>query len=157
MQKRLLLALILVAAAATFVLSAKEFTYVGASVCKQCHKAKLRGAQYVIWEQSLHSKSFTNLSSAKAAEIGKTAGVADPVTNAQCLGCHAPLAAKAPDLKGEGVSCEVCHGPGSDYRKLNIMQDRAKAAQNGLILYNGDRGAIQTHCLQCHQNAHDIP
>src|SRR5512137_2418357 len=157
MQKRLLLALILVAAAAAFALGAKEYTYVGASVCKQCHKAKLQGAQYVIWEQSLHSKSFANLSSPKAAEIGKAAGAADPATNAQCLGCHAPLAAKAPDLKGEGVTCEVCHGPGSDYKKLNIMQDRAKAGQNGLILYNGDSGAIQAHCLQCHKNPHGVP
>ena len=157
MQKRVLLALVLAAAAATFVRGAKEFTYVGSSACKLCHKSKLQGAQYVIWEQSLHAKSFANLSSAKAAEIGKAAGVTDPATNAQCLGCHAPLAAKAPDLKAEGVTCEVCHGPGSDYRKLNIMQDRAKAAQNGLILFNGDRSAIQAHCLQCHQNPHGVP
>jgi hypothetical protein len=66
------------------------------------------------------------------------------------------LAAKAPELKAEGVTCEVCPGPGSGYRKLNIMQDQAKAVQNGLVLY-ADAGAIEAHCLKCHQNAHDVP
>jgi len=156
MRTRSILALILTFSAATFVLSGKEFTYVGSTVCKQCHKAKLKGGQYVIWEQSPHSRSFAGLATDKAAEIAKSAGVADPGTNPQCLGCHAPLAVKAPDFKAEGVTCEVCHGPGSDYKKLNIMQDRAKAAENGLALFNGDPGAIQAHCLKCHQNAHGV-
>lgn len=55
------------------------------------------------------------------------------------------------------MTCEVCHGPGSAYRKLSIMQDRAKAAKNGLVLYNADAGAIQAHCLKCHQNPHGNP
>lgn len=156
MRTRSILALILTFSAATFVLSGKEFTYVGSTVCKQCHKAKLKGGQYVIWEQSPHSRSFAGLATDKAGEIAKSAGVADPGTNPQCLGCHAPLAVKAPDFKAEGVTCEVCHGPGSDYKKLNIMQDRAKAAENGLALFNGDPGAIQAHCLKCHQNAHGV-
>ena len=63
----------------------------------------------------------------------------------RCLKCHAPLADKAPELKAEGVTCEVCHGPGSDYKKLNIMKDKAAAAKNGLILYgspDGDQDAV---------------
>ena len=78
-----------------------------------------------------------------------------PGRTPQCLGCHAPLAAKAPDLKEEGVTCEVCHGPGSAYRKLSVMQDRAKAVENGLVLY-GDASAIQAQCLACHQSAHGL-
>jgi hypothetical protein len=153
-------ALLLFAATAlllAFAHAAKEYAYVGASACKLCHKAELQGRQFVIWEASLHARSFASLTTAKALEVGKPLGVANPAENAQCLGCHAPLAAKAPDLKAEGVTCEVCHGPGSGYRKLNIMQDKEKAAQNGLILYNADAGAIQAHCLQCHQNPHGKP
>jgi hypothetical protein len=131
----------------------KERTYVGASACKLCHKAELQGRQFVIWEGGPHAKSFASLSTPKAAEIGREMGVAEPRTNAPCLGCHAPLAAKAPDLKEEGVTCEVCHGPGSAYRKLSLMQDRVKAVENGLVLY-GDASAIQAHCLACHQSAH---
>lgn len=135
------------------LLLAKERSYVGASACKLCHKAELQGRQYVIWESTPHARAYADLATPTAAEIAKEAGVSDPRTNAQCLGCHAPLAAEGPELAAEGVSCEVCHGPGSDYKKLNIMMDRAKAVQNGLILYP-DPGAIQAHCLKCHQSAH---
>jgi len=145
----------LATAAAALVPSAKERTYVGAKTCRLCHKSELQGRQFVIWEESLHAMGFAGLSSDKAAEIGKPLGIASPVSNAQCLGCHAPLAAKAPELKDEGVTCEVCHGPGSAYKKLSIMQDREKAVQNGLVLYP-DAGAIEAHCLKCHQDAHGI-
>jgi len=152
----ILAAIGLAAAALALSPAPKERTYVGADACKLCHKAELQGRQFVIWEESLHAKSFANLGTAKAAEIGKSMGVADPATNAQCLGCHAPLASKAPELKDEGVTCEVCHGPGSGYRKLNIMQDKAKAVENGLVLYP-DAGAVEALCLKCHQDAHDVP
>ena len=157
MKRTVFLIAALLAAALTLLLAAKDYTYVGASACKLCHKAELQGRQYVIWQSSLHAKSFANLDTAKAVEIGQAAGVAKPAENAQCLGCHAPLAVKAPELKSEGVTCEVCHGPGSGYKKLNIMQDREKAVQNGLVLYNADPGAIQAHCLKCHQNPHGNP
>jgi hypothetical protein len=146
----------LLTAVLALLLAAKEHTYVGASSCKLCHKAELQGRQYVIWEENLHSKSLASLTSARALEIGKAAGVAAPAENAQCLGCHAPLARKAPELKEEGVTCEVCHGPGSDYKKLSVMQDREKAVANGLVLY-ADSSAIQANCMLCHQNPHGSP
>lgn len=153
MKKIILLFVTLSFAALVLFLAAEDHSYVGASACKLCHKAELQGRQYTIWESSLHAKSFTSLTTPKALEVGKPMGVTSPAENAQCLGCHAPLAAKAPELKAEGVTCEVCHGPGSGYRKLAIMQDREKAAQNGLVLYP-DPGAIQAHCMECHQNPH---
>ncbi|HYA48665.1 MAG TPA: multiheme c-type cytochrome [Burkholderiales bacterium] len=145
------------AAAATALVvlcvSAQDATYVGAAKCQVCHRTDSQGRQYPIWEASLHAKSFANLATPKAAEIAKPRGIADPSASPACLGCHAPLAAKAPELRAEGVSCEVCHGPGSAYKKLSIMKDKAEAAKNGLILYP-DRSAIQSLCLRCHQNAH---
>jgi len=138
-------------------LAAPNRKYVGASACKLCHKSEMQGRQYVIWEESLHAKAFLNLRTDKAREIGAAAGVSDPVSNVQCLGCHAPLADKAPELRDEGVTCEVCHGPGSAYKKLSVMQDREKAVQNGLVLYGADPGMIEAHCLKCHQNPHGNP
>jgi len=32
------------------------------------------------------------------------------------------------------TDCEACHGPGSDYKKMSIMKDRAKAEAAGLIM-----------------------
>jgi len=134
---------------------AQEFTYVGAQKCAVCHKSEAQGRQFPIWEGTKHPKSIEALASPKAAEAAKAMGVEKPADDPRCLKCHAPLAAKAPELKAEGVSCETCHGPGSAYRKLNIMKDRAESAKNGLILY-GSPEAIKAQCMTCHENPHGI-
>jgi len=153
MKKPIWLVMALSVVVLVLLLAAKDATYVGASRCKLCHKAELKGRQYVIWETGLHAKSYASLKTPQALEVAKSMGTSNPPENAQCLGCHAPLAAKAPELKTEGVTCEVCHGAASGYAKGNIMQDKAKAIENGLILYP-DPGAIQAGCLMCHQNPH---
>jgi hypothetical protein len=133
---------------------AQDITYVGAQKCQICHKTEKQGQQYPLWEQSKHSKSFEALSKPEAAEKAKQAGVTTPPPESPvCLKCHAPLCAKAPDLKSEGVSCEVCHGPGSEYKKLTIMKNKEEAVKNGLVLY-GSPDKIKAQCLQCHENAH---
>lgn len=131
----------------------QEFSYVGAQKCQVCHKSENQGRQYLIWEASKHSKSFAALTAPEAAEVAKAMGVDKPADDPRCLKCHSPLAAKAPDLKCEGVSCEVCHGPGSEYKKLTVMKDKAESAKNGLVLY-GSPDAIKTHCMGCHENPH---
>jgi len=145
-----LAALVLVAA-----LPGQDFTYVGAQKCAMCHRSEAQGRQFVIWEGTKHAKSFDALTSAKAAEAAKAMGVDKPAEDPRCLKCHVPLADKAPDLKAEGVTCEVCHGPGSAYRKLNIMKDKAEAVKNGLVLY-GSPEAIKAQCLKCHENPHGV-
>jgi hypothetical protein len=149
---------VLVALAACVLLAgaalAQEPTYVGAQKCQICHKTEKQGQQYPIWEQSKHSKSFEALSIPAAAERAKAAGITAPASESPgCLKCHSPLAAKAPELKADGVSCEVCHGPGSEYKKLSVMKDKAEAVKNGLVLY-GSPDKIKAHCLKCHENAH---
>ncbi len=155
-MKKIFLMAALAALVIAAVLVAQDFTYVGAQKCAICHKSEAQGRQFTIWEGTLHPKSFEALSSAKAADAAKAMGGSDkPAEDPKCLKCHAPLADKAPELKAEGVSCETCHGPGSAYRKLNIMKDRALSAQNGLILY-GSPEAIKAQCLTCHENPHGI-
>ncbi|HDR68670.1 MAG TPA: cytochrome C554 [Bacteroidaceae bacterium] len=134
----------------TFIASAQE--YVGADKCKMCHKTEKSGKQYPLWEERKHSKSFQALTLDLAKEFSP---YIPAVENPQCLPCHAPLAEKSPDLKDEGVTCEVCHGPGSDYKKLSIMKNHTEAVKNGLIEY-GSIEAIKTSCLSCHENAHGI-
>ena len=59
-----------------------------------------------------------------------SAGIdADPVASPICLGCHAT----ASDVEAwqldptfhieDGVQCERCHGPGSEYKPEAIMRD----------------------------------
>lgn len=134
-------------------LLSQEFTYVGATKCQICHKTESQGQQYPIWQKSKHAASFQALSSPEGTAIAQAAGVQNAPESANCLRCHAPLFDKAPEVKGEGVTCEVCHGPGSEYRKLSIMKDRTAAVKNGLLVYQSP-GAIRQQCLACHANAH---
>jgi hypothetical protein len=131
----------------------QTFTYVGAKKCEICHKTEKQGKQYPIWEQSQHSKSFQALSMPEAAVRAKEMGVNSPPDDPKCLKCHAPLFDKEANLKAEGVSCEICHGPGSEYKKLSVMKSREEAVKNGLTSYAGT-DAIKAHCSACHQNAH---
>jgi hypothetical protein len=148
---------IVVMAAASFLLLAslfsQDFTYVGSAKCGICHKTEKQGQQLPVWEKSKHAASFNALSSENAKPKAQQAGVTNPAEDPKCLKCHAPLAGKGPDLKAEGVTCEACHGPGSEYKKLSIMKDRALAVKSGLIVYDSPE-AIKKHCLTCHENAH---
>lgn len=152
---------LLIAVAALVVLAglvpAQDHSYVGAQMCKICHRTEKQGRQYPIWEQSKHSQAFAALSSPGAAEKAKAAGVTvNPAESPDCLKCHAPLYEKAPQLKDQGVTCEVCHGPGSDYKSLSVMKDKAEAVKKGLILY-ASPDAIKAQCMKCHENAHNMP
>ncbi len=128
----------------------QDFTYIGAKKCKMCHKTEKQGKQFPLWESRKHSKSCATLTTDAAKALA-----ADAPTNPECLKCHAPLASKAPDFKSEGVSCEVCHGPGSAYKKMKIMKDHAASVAAGMIGYSSP-DAIKAQCVTCHENTpHD--
>jgi hypothetical protein len=150
MKKGLIFAVIFAIGVFATLALAQAPTYVGSAKCKICHSTEKQGQQYPIWEKSNHSKSFAALSSPDAAANATALGVKDPTTDAKCLKCHAPLAG---DLKPEGVSCEVCHGPGSAYKSLNVMKVKDDAVKAGLVLY-ANPDAIKAKCLTCHQDAH---
>jgi hypothetical protein len=84
------------------------------------------------------------------------AKVADAPDNPKCLKCHSPLAEINPDLKEEGVGCEVCHGPGSAYKKLSVMKSTEESIKYGLTAYDSTE-TIKKQCLTCHESAHDKP
>jgi hypothetical protein len=87
-------------------------------------------------------------------------GIEDPQKSEKCLKCHTTAAIVKPDqITGkmpleEGISCEGCHGAGSEYKTLDIMQDYALAKKKGLIPLKTaeERKAL---CGQCHNK--DIP
>lgn len=125
--------------------------YIGSETCaKLCHKTSKQGEQLRIWEESAHAKAFATLATPAALEIGKARGIANPQEADECLVCHVTGHGVSDDLKGkkfshtEGVGCEVCHGPGSIYKKRSIMKVREEAVAAGLLLPNEET------CLQCH-------
>jgi hypothetical protein len=151
-SKEILLLIIL--AGITLPAAADAPAYVGAGKCKDCHRTERQGKQYPIWETGLHAQAFNCLETEAAKPIASAAGVAGPADQAAaCLKCHAPAFDKAPEFIAEGVTCETCHGPGSDYRKLNIMMNRDAAVKKGLIVH-GSPDAIKALCMTCHAAAH---
>ncbi len=131
-----------------------KFKYVGVKTCMPCHMTPKSGAAYKIWQASAHAKAFATLATPAAKEIAQKKGIADPQKDEKCMKCHdtafgVAAAQLAPSFKpGEGVGCEVCHGPGSEYKVMQLMKDidtgKVKGETVGLV--KPDEKA----CLKCH-------
>jgi hypothetical protein len=136
--------------------SSPFFKYVGVNSCANtCHKGDSKGRQLEIWQDSKHSQAFKNLQTAEADQIAKDKGFSTSAAETPlCIKCH--VLGKDIDLaelndtfdKTQGVQCETCHGPGSEFKKMSIMKDKQQAVANGLILH--DNGA--EFCKTCHNS-----
>ena len=138
-----------------FAQSPSKFKYVGAKKCSMCHKSKKSGAQFKLWKERKHSKSFEALKSDKGIKFAKSKGIDDPTKAKKCLTCHAPGLLVPKNLMAksfkpeEGVQCETCHGAGEKYKKMSTMKNKAKAVKNGLIDFKSDDD-IKAMCVKCH-------
>ena len=117
------LAVAVIALGAAYITA--EPTYIGVAKCKPCHKTE-------------HDSWLANGTHSKALEKAKAS--ANPKWDATCVNCHATAKAET----SMGVECESCHGPGSDYKAIAVMKDRAKAVAAGLIIPD------QKMCDSCH-------
>ncbi|MFH1573204.1 MAG: multiheme c-type cytochrome, partial [Acidobacteriota bacterium] len=129
----------------------KQPFYVGARVCGSCHDGKGVGNQYSLWLLSKHARSYAVLSKPEAKEIVRLSGITqEPQESPICLGCHATASEaerweKDPTFfTGDGVQCEKCHGPGSEYMELQVMRNREAAVQAGLKI------PTRRDCVACH-------
>ncbi len=133
----------------------KTFKYVGVKGCKSCHSSKSRGNQYGIWLKTPHHNAYKVLATEKAKETAKKTGVTgDPQKSPKCLKCH--TTAYGVDKKliastfkvEDGVQCEACHGPGSEYKKFSVMrklyQGKLKPEDYGLVM------PTEKTCKRCH-------
>ncbi|HXK61974.1 MAG TPA: cytochrome c family protein [Acidobacteriota bacterium] len=135
--------------------AAPSHSYVGVKACAPCHRTEKQGKQQPIWAASKHAKAFATLKTPEAQKVAEKAGVKGPAHEAaQCLKCHATVpaagAAKPTFAKEDGVQCETCHGPGSDYKTMAIMKDRAKAVAAGMIPISLADGSAEKQCKECH-------
>lgn len=145
-------------ASAEKVASGREPVYIGAQACAECHDEAEIGHQFSRWWMSAHSKAFASLALPEAKAIAKLSGIPEhPMTARVCLGCHATAAdvepwQRDPDFSiRDGLQCENCHGPGSEYATDAIMRNRKKAVAHGLIPGSKD------DCMKCHRpkGSHD--
>ena len=117
----------------------RQPVYVGAKACGECHDGKAMGDQLTSWLHSRHAKAYTSLAKPEARQIAKWSGIPmEPQESAMCLGCHATASEAEPWERDdtfsirEGVQCEMCHGPGSEYMDADVMMNREAAMHAGL-------------------------
>ena len=135
---------------------AEEFSYIGVDKCAaMCHKGESKGNQLEIWQKSKHADAYKTLITQEADDIAKGKGFNTPAAETpECVQCHT-LGKSFTGLnfddtfdKTQGVQCETCHGPGSDYKKMNVMKDRQLSIQNGMTHYEG--ADLENFCKSCH-------
>jgi len=129
-----------------------EHKFGGVAKCRSCHKKEPIGNQHGSWLETKHATAFETLAGEQAKEWAAEAGVDDPQTDEKCVKCHVtaygvPAERRGLKVKNEdGVTCEACHGAGTDFRKKKIMVDRDVAVSKGLVLQSAEV------CTACHND-----
>jgi YVTN family beta-propeller protein len=130
----------------------KHPVYVGVKVCASCHQGKGMGHQFSKWLASGPARAYAVLAEPEAKKIAELSGIPrEPQESPMCLGCHATGAHVEAWEKDEtffaeeGVQCEKCHGPGSEYMDTAIMMNREAAEKAGLMM------PTASDCMGCHQ------
>lgn len=136
----------------------KQPVFIGAQACAACHEGAKNGQQFSKWRLSAHAKAYASLALPEAVEITRLSGLTEqPHQSRMCLGCHA-AGADAEDWEKDptfhledGLQCEACHGPGSEYAPESIMRDGTKAMMHGLKM------PTKEDCMGCHRakGSHD--
>jgi hypothetical protein len=119
----------------------KDQTYVGAKECGSCHVK-----EFAAWQKTGHSRAFGVLTEKYEK---------DP----KCLGCHTtgykrPSGYKdASDADLKGVTCEVCHGPGSKhvdickaYGDKELTHEEEELAEHSIY-----EVLPKNICIKCHE------
>lgn len=131
--------------------------YVGYEGCQMCHRD-----EFADWERSKHGKAFELLKPG-ARKSAKHRAELEPdkdYTNSEkCLKCHTTgykqpggFVSLAETPTRAGIGCEMCHGPGSEYRLIH----RSKHAgfSRGEVMAVGQTfGSVDPDvCRKCHEH-----
>ncbi|MSP71734.1 MAG: c-type cytochrome [Myxococcales bacterium] len=73
----------------------------------------------------------------------------EPLKDAACTACHAPLAEQIDDaaLRGEGVTCAVCHRRGAE----KIGRSGVKTSSSSKLTTSSSELTTSSGCIVCHQ------
>ena len=131
--------------AALFTAPRQNPDYIGSSACGACHSSLASGAAQIEWQAGPHADAFISLSSPGARQVLEDR--ANDISS--CLPCHstishAPIGERQERIQSEGVGCERCHGPGSEYSQSAVMRK-----DGGMIPLGGTPGTL-SECGSCH-------
>ncbi len=142
--------------------------YVGPGSCAAvaCHggiqqrsSTRVLQNEYSTWVTSdKHAHAYTALTEPLGKQIAVTLKLGPAEKAQRCLVCHAlsvPAAERARDFEiAEGVSCESCHGPASQWIGPHIQANAQHSRMVALGLYdNKDLVKRSEKCLTCHLGA----
>jgi hypothetical protein len=130
--------------------------YVGSATCIACHTGAEQGNTAVKWMRSRHGHAYWRLGSDWSLFLAQLRpqyhDLERPIEDGRCLLCHVTGAQDDDALFAagfrpeEGVGCEACHGPGSEYIDPEVMADRGTFIQAGGFIPD------QNTCRSCHRN-----
>ncbi len=157
--------LLLVCSALAFAQTAEPPKYTGPGSCASpsCHggvqiraETSVQQNEYSIWVvKDKHARAFAVLSNDVAKRISRLMDLKQPDREPRCLGCHAlnvPDAQRARTFDAtDGVSCEACHGPASNW--LGRHTEKGWTHEQSIALGMKDlrdSGNRADNCLRCH-------
>ena len=144
------------------------FKYVGPGSCSAvaCHGGimarsvtKVMQNEYSTWiTADKHAQAYNSITGALGRQIAAILKIGPPDKAQRCLVCHAlsvPASEHARDFDvADGVSCESCHGPASQWLGPHIQPTAQHAKMVSLGLYDNKNLAHRAEkCLTCHLGA----
>lgn len=155
----------LVAFSGTVSAAGASATYEGKEVCIKCHD--LQGETF---EETVHAKAYESLKPNVKSEAKKLA-MLDPAKDYtkdhNCIGCHTTGYGEpggySEDLPAglkkslQGVTCESCHGAGSQFRELhgeaeNTLRREGEYTDRSVLIAAGQNYDYEAKCAACHLN-----
>lgn len=142
--------------------------YVGPGSCSAsaCHGAiaprnvtKVLQNEYSTWvTEDSHARAYASLTGSLGRQMSAILKIGPAEKAQRCLVCHAisePAEHRARDFDvAEGVSCESCHGPASEWLGPHIQPTAKHADMVKLGLVDSKNLTIRTEkCLTCHLGA----
>jgi len=146
--------------------TSSQYTGPGSCASTSCHgsvkprdETRVLQNEYSIWVvRDKHSKAYSILAGPVGVRMARILGLGDPQRAPRCLACHAldvPAAERARTFDlNEGVSCESCHGPSSQWLGRHTTKEwqslsGAEKARSGM--YDTDDVVRRSEkCLTCH-------
>ncbi len=145
----------------------EEPAYEGRKKCSSCHKS-----QYESWKDTVHAKALKSLEAEQKSEA-KLKAKLDPnkdyTEDKKCVGCHVTgfgtedgYDIDDPSKYLVGVTCESCHGPGSEYRLIHRkagdkFERKKKTTPRAVLAEAGEEYHFVERCNACHMNYEGSP